>query len=388
MSKPKAPTPPDPYKTADAQTGSSLMTSLMNNQMGMVDQVGPNGSLRYTKLDEQSFTDPTTGRTYSVPRYQATTELSPNGQLIQGANDRSAINLANLGADQSARLGDLLSRPVDMAGIPAMADRSGAAPAQYGGDLGAPQYQDFGGDAGLQTSYDVGDTKRYEDALMERMNPQLDRSRQQLETNLANRGIKLGSAAYDRALDESNRSQNDARLAAILNAGQEQSRLAGIARDQATFGNNARQQTFQNTASTTAANNSNRSQGFADQQAIQGRSDANANNRFSQVAQLLDSQDRQRSQAMNEQFAVRNQPLNELLSILGGTQVQTPNFALAAPDRMAATDYTSLMQNDFNNRQQNYATKMQGLSDMYSGLFGLGATALGPGGLFGAKTKT
>jgi hypothetical protein len=390
MSKPKAPTPPDPYKTADAQTGSSLMTALMNNQMGMVDQVGPNGSLRYTQTGEQAFTDPTTGRAYTVPRYQATTELSQSGQQIQNANDRSATNLANLGAEQSARLSELLGRPVDMSGVPGMADRSGERPAQYGADLAAPSYDRLSGDAGLTTGYQndfSADRKRVEDALFERLNPQLDRSRSNLETSLANRGIKLGSSAYDRALEESNKAANDARVSTVLAGGQEQSRLTDLARQEAEFGNNARQQTYTNQAQQTAFNNATGSQSFADQQAIQGRQDVNANNQFSQRQQIADALDRQHAQGMNEKFAVRNQPLQELLAILNGTNVENPNFALATPDRMATTDMAGLINQGYGQQQQNYQNQLASNNAMMSGLFGLGSSAIAAsnplGSLFG-----
>jgi len=340
--------------------------------MGMVNQRGPDGSLTYNVIGYQ--TDPSTGR--QIPRYEAVTSLSDDAQRLRDSSNAANLNLSNLAVSQSGRLEDLLSKPMDMNSVPGRADWSGVKPAEYGADLTAPQYQDYGGDAGLQTSYDVGDSQRYEAALMERMNPQLDRSRQQLETNLANRGIKLGSAAYDRALDESNRSTNDARIAAILNAGQEQSRVAGLNRDRATFGNNARQQTFQNTASTTAANNANRSQGFADQQAIQGRNDVNANNRFSQIATLLDAQDRSRAGALNEAYAARQAPINEISALLSGSQINTPNFQVATPDRMATTDVAGIAQNGYQNQMQAYQQKMAQQNALYGGLFGLGSAKI------------
>jgi len=372
VSKPKAPTPPDPTATAQAQTKQSIDTAVANNTIGMVNQRGPDGSLNYNVIGYE--TDPSTGR--QIPRYEAVTSLSADAQKLRDSSNAANLNLSNLAVSQSGRLEGLLAKPMDMNSVPGRADWSGMKPAEYGADLNAPQYADYGGDAGLTDTYDVGDSQRYEAALMERMNPQLDRSRQQLETNLANRGIKLGSAAYDRALDESNRSTNDARIAAILNAGQEQSRVAGLNRDQASFGNNARQQTFQNTASTTAANNANRSQSFADQQAIQGRGDQNANNRFSQLASIMDAQDRSRAGSLQEQYAARNQPINEISALLSGAQVNTPNFQLATPDRMATTDVAGIAQQGYANQMQAYQQKMAQQNALYGGLFGLGSAKI------------
>ena len=385
MGKKTPPAAPDPVKTAQAQTQQSIDTAIANNTMGMVNQRGPDGSLSYNIIGYE--TDPSTGR--QIPRYEAVTALSEANQKLRDASNAANLNLSNLAVSQSGRLEGLLSKPMDMNSVPGRADWSGMKPAEYGADLSAPDYQDFSGDAGLTDTYDVGDTKRYEDALMARMQPQLEQDRQRLETNLANRGIRDGTAR-DRALDEINRSQNDARMAAILNAGQEQTRLAGIARDKATFGNTARQQTFQNTASTTAANNSNRSQGFADRQAIQGRSDANANNRFSQLASILDAQDRSRAGALQEQYAQRNQPINEISALLSGSQVATPNFNIATPDRMQTTDVAGITQQGYANQMAAYQQKMANLNNTIGAISGLGSAFLmGPaGGMFGLGART
>lgn len=76
------------------------------------------------------------------------------------------------------------------------------------------------GNAGdITRSYETNfDTKRYEDALMSRMNPQLERDRAALETQLANQGLQPGSEAYNRAIDQASRQANDARFTGALMA--------------------------------------------------------------------------------------------------------------------------------------------------------------------------
>ena len=49
-------------------------------------------------------------------------------------------------------------------------------------------------------------------ALFQRLNPQLDRSRSRVEQRLADQGIRYGSSAYGSALDDYNREANDLRL--------------------------------------------------------------------------------------------------------------------------------------------------------------------------------
>src|SRR6185295_19605013 len=107
-----------------------------------------------------------------------------------------------------------------------------------------------------------------------RLNPQLEKDRSRLETSLSNRGIKLGSDQYDRALTENDRQTTDARMSAILGAGDEQNRLASLS-----------QQQFQNRQ------------------------------------QLLDALDRRRAGGLQESLALRNQPINEITALLSGSQV-------------------------------------------------------------------
>ena len=47
MSKPDAPTPPDPQATAQAQTGTNVSTAVANAYLGHVNQVTPDGALDY-----------------------------------------------------------------------------------------------------------------------------------------------------------------------------------------------------------------------------------------------------------------------------------------------------------------------------------------------------
>ena len=161
--------------------------------------------------------------------------------------------------------------------------------------------------------------------MYSRLNPQMERARASLETTLANRGIRPGSEAYDRAMRNMGETENDARMQVILNSGQEQSRMAGL--------------------------------------------DSSAR------AQLL----QERTQAANE-------PINRLSAILSQTQVNTPQYQTYTPQGMATTDVAGLAQQNFANQQAIYQQKMAQQNALYGGLFGLGATALGPGGFLGKPT--
>ena len=82
MSKPDAPTPPNPYQTAAAQTGTNVSTGVANAFLNNINQITPEGSLNYDVTGNYSWTDPSTGQTYNIPRFTSTQTLSPSGQAL------------------------------------------------------------------------------------------------------------------------------------------------------------------------------------------------------------------------------------------------------------------------------------------------------------------
>jgi hypothetical protein len=111
MSKPEAPTPPNPMDTAQAQTGTNIGTSIANAFMNNTNQIGPNGSQTYNQSGTYKYTDPYTGKSYDIPQFTQTTSLSPAQQALLNTNNQTQQNLANLGQSQSAKLNDLLGSP-------------------------------------------------------------------------------------------------------------------------------------------------------------------------------------------------------------------------------------------------------------------------------------
>jgi hypothetical protein len=172
MGKSKAPAPPDPAKTAGAQTAQNIGTAIAQSNLNNVNQVTPDGSLTYTQSGTYDYTDPNTGQVYKLPQYTATQALSAGQQGIYDTNQEAERNLSTLARDQSARLGTLLGAPVDLS------------------------------------------NEAVEGRLMElgraRLDPALERRRETLRTNLSGQGIKEGSAAYDRAMARDMEGENDA----------------------------------------------------------------------------------------------------------------------------------------------------------------------------------
>lgn len=352
MGKPKAPKAPDPKETASASTSTNVGTAIANSWLNNTNQITPDGNLTYNQSGSYKWNDPYTGKTYDVPTFTATQTLSPQQQAIKDQNDQTNLNLGKLANSQSGRLNDLLGKPFSLDGAPAAGDPS---------KIADPTYQNFDKSPNLKTSYvdDFSqDRQRVEDTLMTRLQTGLDKDRLAMEQRLADQGIQSGSQGYKNAMDDYSRSKNDARSSAILSAGQEQSRLAGLARDQATFGNNANQQMWQNNFNATQGNNSISGQKFQDAQ------------------KKFDAQNVARDKYISEQFALRNQPINEIIGLMNGSQVQHPNFVNTPGQQIATTDVGGLINTNYQQRLGAYQQQMAQSQGLLGGLFGLGAAGI------------
>jgi len=140
------------------------------------------------------------GKEYTIPRYEAVTQLSDAAQQRYDTTNRVQQNMANAGETLSGQIMSTTGQPISYEGLPELA-----------------------GSGGYEAS-----RKSVEDAIYSRLNPQMDRARASRETMLANRGIRPWSEAYDRAMRDMGETENDARMQAVLAGGQEQSRMAGL----------------------------------------------------------------------------------------------------------------------------------------------------------------
>ncbi|ESZ53254.1 hypothetical protein X731_00675 [Mesorhizobium sp. L2C054A000] len=146
--------------------------------MNNANQVGPDGTITYTNSGTQSITDPYTGKTYQIPTRTATTTLSAAQQAIKDQTDKAQLNLGTLANNQSSFLNDYMAKPFDGSN-----DATEARLLQLG---------------------------------KARLDPILAQQQDALATKLSNQGIKLGSAAYDRAMAQQGQNVNDANNQLIL----------------------------------------------------------------------------------------------------------------------------------------------------------------------------
>lgn len=184
MNTPEAPAAPDPAKTAAAQSQSNKDTAVAQYGLNATNQVTPNGNLTYSQSG--TWADGT-------PRFTATTSLSPQQQSLYDKGNVTQNNLADIGNQQSAKIGALLNTPVNLnTATEGKIDQLGAA----------------------------------------RLDPQFAREGAALDTQLVNKGIRPGSQAWNDAHTQFSQNKNDAYNQLYLSGRQQGSQEALTERNQ------------------------------------------------------------------------------------------------------------------------------------------------------------
>ena len=291
-STPSPPPAPDPYATADAQTKSNVNTGIANTVMGNADQYGPDGTVKYN----QRGTVNVNGQ--DIPQYDRVTTLSPDAQRLYDLQSQLGLKANEIALGQTDKIGGILNQTV--APAPTLKTVSD----YLGGDLS-------------------GTRDRVETALMARLNPQLAAGRSSLDARLAAEGLDRSSEAFRNAADESNRQENDARLAVIGAAGTEQDRTFNEALASAGFDNSVAQQGWTNA------------------------------------------------------LAARTQPINEISALMGLGQVSLPQAPAYNPGQVAGTPVGQYVYQSAAQNLDAWKTEQATRASTLGSLFGLGASVAG-----------
>lgn len=163
MDSPSPPPIPDPVKTAKAQTASNKATAITQAQLNNYDQIGPDGNKTYQQTG--TYDDGT-------PKFTQTTTLSAPNQQIYDTNLGTKQNIAQIGKDQSAKIGSLLGTNINL-----------------------------DNDATEARLFDLGS---------KRLDPMFARNEDALRTRLTNQGIQPGSAAWNAEMTQFQQGKNDA----------------------------------------------------------------------------------------------------------------------------------------------------------------------------------
>ena len=172
---------------------------------------------------------------------------------------------------------------------------------------------------------------------MSRLAPQLEKSDAATRQRLANQGLVPGGEAYENAMISQNQQKND-----LLT----QAALQGIGLD-------------------TSAN----AQGY--NQALQGA-------QFGNTAT---------QQSLQQQLALRNQPLNEIAGLMSGSQIQMPQFQGYQGSNIAPAPIFAGAQAAGQAATQNYGIQQAAANANTSGLYGLASAGLGAYGMMNASPR-
>ncbi|MEN5063563.1 tail fiber domain-containing protein [Achromobacter aegrifaciens] len=291
-----------------------------------------------------------------------TVNLSPEMQALFDQQMKLSQGLAGAQDAALGRVNQMMGTGFDTSSLP------GAGQALNMGSLpGMGQALDVNSLPGAGFVYDPNmATNTATQAILSRVNPELDRQQEALRNQLTNQGIAQGSAAWNNAMSSFGQQRNDA----VTQAG-----LQGINLGMQQQGLTYNQQT-QNRAMAAAL----QGQQFAQQNGLRTQEAGLQNQQFSQANQA-------RQQALQEQAYLRSLPLNELNALRSGSQVQMPEFpGYSQQATTSGPDYTGAAQNTYQSQLGASNAQNASNSGMMGGLFGLAGTGLGAyfGGTGGA----
>jgi hypothetical protein len=428
-STPAAPAAPDPVATANAQAGANTQAAITQANLNRIDQVTPDGSIRYSQIGTNSD---------GTPRYQQTQEYSPQQQALYNQQNQIAQSLGGLATNNIARVADAQSKPFTFDGMTPLQTSVQGGGLTFGVNgqqaqtavPGAGAIQSTYGNGGnIQNSFAQpgaltsnvggefnGAAKAAADAsyaqAASRLDPAFSQQENDFKARLANSGISENSDAYRRELDNFGRTKNDAynqaaysaqaaglqaqnqgfqqgmQNAGLNNAAQGQqyqqnlgsAQFANQAQAQqntqnaqaASFGNAAQDQQYNQNLSNAGFYNQGVSQNFNQAQQNAALNNTAQGQQFNQAGANASLNNAARQQQIQEASYLRNLPLNDIAALLGtGGGVQNPTFQNVAQVGVAAPDYQGAVYANYNAANAQYQQAQQARSQGLGSLFGL-----------------
>jgi hypothetical protein len=247
-----------------------------------------------------------------------TQTLTPQAQQTLDSQQRVQTALANLGEVGIANAYDTLSRPF----VPTTTKIEH----DFGGYGAVPLSENFTSksEVPLQYSLDTSNLARMpinagttaQDLILQRLNPTIEAGDTSFKQALANQGLAPGTQAYDAAFR--NRSQQ-------INDLYNQAALQGINLDMAARQQGLNEQqtlgSFANQAQLAGAGLYNTAM-----QDNYGRGMTTQGTQYSQGLNKAQFQNTAQQQQLAQDMALRAQPINEVIGLLGGSQIQLPQF--------------------------------------------------------------
>lgn len=283
LGKSDPPPAPDYAGAASATAAGNLDAARVASKANRVSQYTPYGNLIYTP-----------GVNNDPDQWRADVELAPEQQQMLDQQNQISLGLGSTMNQGLGYVQQMLDSPLSTEGF------TNVDPASVAG------------------------REQVTATLLERMQPSMDRSRQQKENALMIQGHNRGGEAWNATQDDLSRAENDQRMAAVLAGGGEQSRLIGL-------------------------------------------------------------QDAQRRNQLAETQTLRNEPLATLNAVRTGAQPTNPQFTNVPQQQTTqGPNLLGAAQSQYGAQMNNYNANQAQNAAMMQGLFSLGGAALGaPTGTFG-----
>lgn len=309
-----------------------------------------------------------------------TVTLSPQQQSLM--NQDYALKQGLFGAQNNAldRVNATMSQGFDLNGLPAQGQVLDYNNLKYGDVLNTDSLPQAGTafqapGTKLSTYDPLGSTNTATQAILSRLNPQLDRQEESLRTRLANMGVTPGSEAWNNEMGQFGRDRNDAVTQAGLqgiNLGMQQSNL-GFGQDLQNRNLLSSEQNQQYTQQTGL-----RQLAAALQNQRYGQQSNNNNQYINAQNTYFNQASKNRNDAFQEQAYSRALPFNELSALMGGNSITMPQFQSFVPQATTGgVDYSGAAQNQYRTDLGNVNAQNAQSGNIMSGLFGIGSTMLG-----------
>lgn len=147
-SAPKAPPPPDPVATANAQGAQNREAAITQANLNRIDQVGPTGSLTYEQIGTNAD---------GSPRYRQTESLNPAEQAKYDLQNKVALSLSGLANDSISRVSNTTGSDFNFNNInPVQSNASGGLPSLRTNNINPNAVQGIFGQAGPLTYVATG----------------------------------------------------------------------------------------------------------------------------------------------------------------------------------------------------------------------------------------
>jgi hypothetical protein len=298
------PSAPDPYATAAAQNAQNQSASQYNSVSNNANEVNPYGTVSYRAIEQVPVY--TNGQISGyAPRYERTTALSPDQQKLLGLETQSKYNMGTAGVEQSAKLREHLNTKLD--------------PSKW-----TPWQTDLKTQA-LRQDQGATDRPAIEKAMMESYDRSQGAANKAQEAQMAARGLSAGGKGYGNYQREVLDARGEATRQAYLGSGEEARKAQAAYNDVGT-------------------------------------------QRFNMDQALSSYYNNVRGGQMQEAFAMRNQPINEITALMSGSQATIPQFQPFSGSPINPSNIGQYISDNYKAESQAAATTNAGIFSMIGGL--------------------